>query len=288
MFFSSRLFAFAFLGLFSLPLQAITFEQESSWPELLAQASAANKILFVDAYATWCGPCKMMDRDVFPDEALSAYFDEHFINVKIDMESQRGLPFAADYEVDAYPSLFFIAPDGSVLRKNVGAIDVEQLMRVGQYVKDPSSSVLATLQTRFDAGERDTSFLRELVTESMDLGDLHMAAAELLLQAVGPERVATEIDDFVVLYHLPFALESPMGQWFSANFQTLMGTFDEYVYEKLSDVIIAHIKEGVEQEDTDAYIDSALVYVEKTVVDEEIRTGLLDGIRALRQSLKEE
>lgn len=270
----------------AFPLQAINFEQEASWQDMLTLAREQNKILFVDAYATWCGPCKMMDRDVFPDETLSAFFDENFINVKLDMESERGAPFAADYKVTAYPSLFFIAPDGSMLRKNVGAIDAEQLMAIGAYVKDPSSSALAGLEARFDAGERDTAFLKELVFESMNLGEVHAAAAEQFVMGIAPEKIAMEVDYFIILYRLSFLPESPMGEWFSTNFESLMGEFDQYVYEKLSDIIIAHLSEGVEKQETEAYFTSARAYVEKTVANEEIKTALLKGIDDVKKSLE--
>lgn len=269
----------------SLPLQAITFEQEASWSEVLETARAQNKIIFVDAYATWCGPCKMMDRNVFPDEALSAFFDDNFINVKIDMESERGEPFAADYKVDAYPSLFFIAPDGSLLNKKVGLTEAPDLLVLGQFIKDPSSSPLGQLQERFDAGERDTAFLRELVMESQKYGDAHPEATPLLLLATAPEKVATEVELFVLLYRFPFLPDSALGTYFSDNFETLLGEYEGYVYEKLGDVIIAHLEEGLEKDEVDAYFKSARNYIEKTVKNEEFKEALLKGVEEVRQSL---
>ena len=45
--------------------EGVNFEKES-WSNTLAKAKAENKIVFVDAYTTWCGPCKMMDAKTFP------------------------------------------------------------------------------------------------------------------------------------------------------------------------------------------------------------------------------
>jgi thiol-disulfide isomerase/thioredoxin len=271
----------------AMPLHAITFEESATWPEVLKMARAQNKIIFVDAYATWCGPCKMMDRNVFPDEALSAFFDENFINVKIDMESERGTPFGADYEVDAYPSLFFIGPDGSLLKKKVGLTEAPELLSLGQFIVDPAASPVGQLQIRFDAGERDTALLKSLAMESIKLGTPHQEATRLLLLATDPALVAAEVDYFVMLYNAEFLPGSELGVYFSDHFDLLLATYDRYMYEKLSNVIIAHLSEGLEKDDIAPYFESAREYITKTVQDEEIRTALLEGVEEVRKSLKE-
>ena len=53
---------------------------EGSWEEVLRQAAEQNKLIFVDVYTDWCGPCKMMSRNVFPASEVGAFFNEHFIN----------------------------------------------------------------------------------------------------------------------------------------------------------------------------------------------------------------
>jgi len=62
---------------------------KGDWNEILAQAKNENKIVFVDAYTTWCGPCKMMSRDVFPNPRVGAFYNTNFVNAKIDMERQK-------------------------------------------------------------------------------------------------------------------------------------------------------------------------------------------------------
>jgi len=55
------------------------------WKDALAKAESEGKMLFVDAYTTWCGPCKKMASVVFPDPKVGAFFNEQFINIKIDI-----------------------------------------------------------------------------------------------------------------------------------------------------------------------------------------------------------
>ena len=57
----------------------IKFEQ-GNWANTLAKAKAENKIVFVDAYTTWCGPCKKMDAETFPDKMVGDFYNKNFIN----------------------------------------------------------------------------------------------------------------------------------------------------------------------------------------------------------------
>lgn len=106
-----------------------------TWAETLAKAKAEKKIIFMDAYTTWCGPCKMMQSRTFPDKKLGDYFNQKFISVKIDMEDGEGVSLAQMYGVEAYPTLFFIDPSGGKIVKRVlGFQPAEKLLSVGQSV----------------------------------------------------------------------------------------------------------------------------------------------------------
>src|SRR5476649_1062437 len=74
----------------------------STWAELLAKAKQQNKMIFVDAYTTWCGPCKWMAKNVFTNDTVAEFYDKTFICAKIDMEKGEGPELAKKYEVRAY------------------------------------------------------------------------------------------------------------------------------------------------------------------------------------------
>ncbi len=89
--------------------QGIKFE-EGTWAEVVAKAKAEKKPIFVDLYATWCGPCKVMARDVFTDKGVGDKFNASFISYKIDAEKGEGLTLAKKYGLKAYPTFIFIDP----------------------------------------------------------------------------------------------------------------------------------------------------------------------------------
>ncbi len=108
---------------------------ESSWKEIVKKAKAEKKLIFMDAYTTWCGPCKMLQSRVFPDKALGEFFNENFVNAAIDMESDEGLRLSSIYEVQGYPSLFFIDPNsGKVVKMFLGYTEINQLLDAGKKI----------------------------------------------------------------------------------------------------------------------------------------------------------
>ena len=99
--------------------QGIAF-QPGTWQEALDEADRQGKLIFVDAYAVWCGPCKRMDENVFTDAKVGSFFNDNFVNVKMDMEKGEGLKLRAKFSVRAYPTLLFVAADGTLVERVVG------------------------------------------------------------------------------------------------------------------------------------------------------------------------
>ena len=71
-------------------------------------------MVFVDCYTTWCGPCKYMTSNVFPQETVGDYFNPNFICLKIDMEKGEGPELVKRYGIRAFPTFLILRPDGSV------------------------------------------------------------------------------------------------------------------------------------------------------------------------------
>lgn len=107
---------------------------KGSWAEILKKAKAEKKVIFFDAYTTWCGPCKMLQKNVFTRVDVAEVFNKKFINVKFDMESGEGPMLAEKYPLQGYPTLFFIDPDGKVVKELLGYQTPEALLKVGKKI----------------------------------------------------------------------------------------------------------------------------------------------------------
>ncbi|WP_426670363.1 thioredoxin family protein [Mucilaginibacter sp. McL0603] len=105
---------------------------ENDFNEALKQAAAQNKYLFVDAYASWCGPCKMLKSTTFKNKKAAEFYNANFINVAIDMEKGQGPELAAQWGMQAYPTLIIFNPKGKPVLGSVGYIKADDLIKFGE------------------------------------------------------------------------------------------------------------------------------------------------------------
>lgn len=105
-----------------------------TWEEAVLKAKTEDKLIFVDAFTTWCGPCKNMAANTFPDPEVGKLFNQNFISMKIDMEKEMGLEFRKKHDVTAYPSLFFLDYDEVEVLKSVGGRSPADLIKTAESV----------------------------------------------------------------------------------------------------------------------------------------------------------
>ncbi len=192
------LFFSAFISTSATSQTGIDFSTES-WKSILAQAEKEDKIVFVDAYTVWCGPCKKMAKEVFPQKEVGEFYNEKFINVQLDMEKGEGLTFAEKYNVIVYPSLLFIDSDGTLIHRSAGYKDTPEFIELGSVALDPSKRI-SSLKSRFENGDRDPRFLKqytETLYEAYD--ESHAPIAEEYLETQ-TDLNSDENLEFIFLY----------------------------------------------------------------------------------------
>ena len=152
----SVIFTFCFCA--SLSGQGISFF-EGSFDEARALAAKEGKLIFMDSYAKWCGPCKRMARDVFTAEEVGDFFNANFVNLKMDMETEEGRFLNKTYQVAVYPTLFILDADGEIILREKGYRDARGLLQVGRKALLPSESEMLDMADEFQSGEYDVFFL---------------------------------------------------------------------------------------------------------------------------------
>ena len=171
------------------PDTGIHFENNLSWSDIRAKAKAENKYLFVDCFTTWCGPCRFMSTQIFPQKEAGNYYNDKFISVKVQLDTTKGdAPevkawytdahnIAKDYHVNAYPTYLIFAPDGHVIHRMLGSTrTVADFLKNTADVFDTSKQYY-TLVTEYEQGRHDSAFLRKLSWQSIDLYDQQRSAA---------------------------------------------------------------------------------------------------------------
>ncbi len=128
-----------------------------------AAAKRENKYLIVDGYTDWCGWCKFMDKNIYPQKEVGDFFNAHFIFLQMDMEKGDGKEVARQYKLQMYPSFLFFDPEGAFVHYNFGASTTPQsFITLGQTAMDSLHNCRG-LAYRFFKGDRDTAFLREMI-----------------------------------------------------------------------------------------------------------------------------
>ncbi|MCO5230528.1 MAG: thioredoxin family protein [Chitinophagales bacterium] len=116
-----------FLFTTSVFAEGINFEN-ITFKKALEKAKAENKLVFVNVYAVWCGPCKLLKKTTFQSDKVAAAINNSFVNLDIDAEKGEGIEFSKTYNVKAHPLILIIRPDGKVEKRILGYMKDNQLL----------------------------------------------------------------------------------------------------------------------------------------------------------------
>jgi len=133
---------------------------KGTWEEALAESKRTGKLVFVDAYTTWCGPCKKMTRNIFPLEKVGDFYNANFINTKFDMEKGEGRKIRSKYRVSAFPTFLFVDGNGKLQYTTKGAKPADAFIKVGKTaLKKADFSV--DYAEKYEEGDRDPKLLHD-------------------------------------------------------------------------------------------------------------------------------
>lgn len=125
-------------------------------------AKEENKIIFVDVMADWCLPCKLMINDMEKDEKVVAYFNENFINLKINEKSNR--EFMLNFSILVLPTILFLDNEANEVERKIGYKDVNDLY-LSAYRINENNTLIQSYSNVETADEFDEQrFIGELST----------------------------------------------------------------------------------------------------------------------------
>lgn len=154
--------ALLFLIVFSASLYAqetgIKFSKDSLLSDALAQSKKEGKLVFIDCYTTWCGPCKLLAKEIFPQKEVGDFYNSHFINLSFDMEKGEGLKIQKKYAVRAFPTLLFLNAEGEVVHIGVGSMPANAFIELGKTALDDTRNLLS-VSTKMKAGDKSVQTL---------------------------------------------------------------------------------------------------------------------------------
>lgn len=140
----------------------------------LKEAKKLGKIVFVDCYTSWCGPCKQMAATVFKTDSVADFFNENLVSVSLDMEKGEGVSAGKKYKVGAYPSFLLLNGNGEVLYKFVGGMPANEFMEKIRTGLNPDNKI-AMMNKMYAAGNRTDSFISNYIRAKIEMMEINEA-----------------------------------------------------------------------------------------------------------------
>ena len=261
------------LTAFLIVLSVLSFAQEgikfetSDFKTILAKAKKENKLIFLDAYTTWCGPCKLMAKNIFTLKSVGDHYNANFVNAKIDMEKGEGIDIAKKYDVKVFPTYLFIDGNGELVHRTVGYVPEKEFIQFAKDASDPSKRV-AALKERFEKGEKDPEFLKNLVNlTAFTETDYAGKVFEKYITAKANTPLAA--DDMQMLFMTLKNSESPAYKIFKEKKADLLKFMPEKSYEatdkslKINTVIKKSYNEESKTYDENKFIEGTKDFLTK-------------------------
>jgi thiol-disulfide isomerase/thioredoxin len=208
--------------------KGILFENSEGWQEILQKAKAENKYIFVDCYASWCGPCKLMDQYVYSKDTVGMIVNKDFISVRLQMDTalndeedkrkNYGLAhsFEEQYDVKIYPSFLFFSPDGHAVHKAVGAKRVPDFLPFFADAQNPRHQFYTVL-SQYQQANKNYSEIPWLCEYAKEIGEDSLSssiARDYLYNHLVPQSRNTiwakDNLDFISLYKGLLHLGDPL------------------------------------------------------------------------------
>jgi thioredoxin-related protein len=224
---------FFFLLLFIVPItmdaQVRFIEIETPEQMKAAQKEASDKMLmlFVDVYATWCGPCKMMDNEVYTEPAVAEYMNAHYVSVKIDGESDYGRIYASDMQLQGYPSMFIFSDGGERVSNILGYTPAEELIATLSSVTEGYSKV-KIYRAKHQNGTLDDKGFADYIAVVRGMGNQEEAealASEYMDQVMESKQKLSDSDIRVVAFHMD--MDDSWWEGFSSDMNRLKRVLNE-------------------------------------------------------------
>ncbi len=186
------------------------------WKEIVAMAKQENKLIFLDAYASWCGPCKWMATNMFTNDTIADYYNKTFICTSFDMEKGEGLGLRKKYNVRAYPSLIFINTDENMVHEKVGAAQrVQDYIDMAKIAQNPEEGLAAYLK-KYEAGDNSPQFIQTFL--------YRLADAYIPINAVMKKYFATQKEgdlfnrvNWNIIFRFVGEINDPVFEFFLKN-----------------------------------------------------------------------
>ena len=201
------------------------FMENESWATVKEKAVKENRMIFMDCYTSWCGPCKGLAQNVFPRPEVGKFLNSHFVCCKYDMEKGEGIMLYKKYKdnIPGFPTMLVINPaDESIVHKVVGYTEPDALIAALQDGLD--GKTLAVFQKRYDAGERSLELIKDYC-KALDVAYDQNMKEKVVRGYIESMPLDSLMSKELFEIYLPY-----MNDAYSARYEYVIKNLDKYQY----------------------------------------------------------
>jgi len=198
--------------------EGIKFES-GSWKEVLEKAKNENKLVFVDVFTEWCGPCKLMVKDIFPRKSVGEFFNTNFISYKIDAEKGEGPAIAKKYGVKGFPTYLFVNGDGLLFYSSMGSMPEEKFLKeaadaLSEFLDPQPFSVMADQLT---ANRENRDFLVKFMQKAQVRGVNSADAADYFFSLLSKDEILNKETLTLLLNNKAMNTDGPLFRFLMSD-----------------------------------------------------------------------
>ncbi|MEL1240936.1 thioredoxin family protein [Flavobacterium flavipallidum] len=225
------------LSVMTIYANGIVFTQ-GKWNEIKAKAKKENKLIFIDCYTSWCGPCKKMEKEIFSLKAVGEIFNANYVNYKMDMEKGEGIDLAKQYHIGAYPTFLWLNYKGEIIHRVVGYFNEKQFLEQSTKAIN-GGNYDQVLETNYLKNKSNPAIVKEYLDYLKQTADYRSIDVTKVYLSIIPEQEYTSVYVFQLLNK---NLNDPFNKVFNYVLDNRQ-TFDEKFQKANVELMITNVYE---------------------------------------------
>lgn len=202
---------------------------KGNYQEALEKAASANKMVFIDFYAEWCGPCKSMAKDVFTDKNVGDYYNKKFVAIQLNAEDPANKSVVKQFNISAYPTLAYLRSDGKLILLKTGFQTIEEFLKLGK-VATGEELGFEDLYAKYKNSKNDLNILQQVLKEApafvqaqegIDFDKWKSRVGKLyneyIKQKMGPDLINKTDYKIIIAYHNNTKQDDPLVEFINKN-----------------------------------------------------------------------
>jgi thioredoxin-related protein len=162
-----------------------------SWDQVKQKAKNENKNIFIDVYATWCGPCKDMESKIYPNAEVGEAINDKFISIKVQQDKSAkdnafiqswytdAAAIIKEYQVEAFPTYLFVSHEGKLMHKELGFQEAPQFIQIAEVALTNPIGKYDPQLAVYQKGKKDYKTLDGLILHVLKVKNNKQLAIEM-------------------------------------------------------------------------------------------------------------